>query len=295
MDHFITCLEQNMEDPYGFKETLTWGNPESEECKEFPDLCQKYADVLPFPGRGDVCDHQDPITGNTRNACKMAVRYGAVVDAEKTWSWKCMDLQLSPIKDKDGNGMVGCIITHRLVLCVCQDDYCTSDPLYAEYAAYGRPDMFPPNYDAIMAIDHGDVRRVVTVPGYESDSGCSEDEDEEVSSSEEEQSKESVSSSEEKEESSSSHEEEEEHESSSEEEEKEYSTQFNYMYAKSPFRAQRLMNESPMNHGGGGVSPYVELVLTYLVIGIVCLGIGVCIGVTLTNNVATQKKVHNDF
>eukprot|EP00483_Globobulimina_turgida_P010107 UN10126 len=156
MGTLITCFEQNDESPYGFKESLTWGNPESEECQTYPDLCQAY-NSEPYPGKGDVCDHTDPITGITRNACKMSVMFGEEINAEKTWSWKCTEISTCALKDANGIGMEGCLITDKRIMCCCQSDYCTNSTLYAQYAAFGRPDHWPINFTQLLAIDSGDV------------------------------------------------------------------------------------------------------------------------------------------
>eukprot|EP01084_Bolivina_argentea_P198873 340401_1 len=107
----------------------------------------------------------------------MSVMFGAVVDEEKTWAWKCTDLKTCAVLDETGNGTIGCQVSNKRIQCCCQEDYCTSDPWYEEYAKWGRPDHFPPNFTAILEIDHGDIPLVVVdVPGYESN-GTKTDED----------------------------------------------------------------------------------------------------------------------
>ena len=90
MGDMITCLEQNEENPYGFREKATFADPEWEGCQAEnnplgPALCARYSDAAwqrppPVkPGQGDVCDHEDPNVydddGNrlTRDACSMQV------------------------------------------------------------------------------------------------------------------------------------------------------------------------------------------------------------------------------
>eukprot|EP01083_Nonionella_stella_P228805 810588_1 len=76
MGELITCLEQNEEIPFGYKEKLTYLNPESTECQNNPELCRIYKEDEPYPSQGDVCDHEDPITHTIRDSCKFAVMFG---------------------------------------------------------------------------------------------------------------------------------------------------------------------------------------------------------------------------
>eukprot|EP01083_Nonionella_stella_P012202 34616_1 len=253
MGALITCLEQNKEDPYGFGESGTWGHANSTECQTYPELCRVYKEDDPFPGKGDVCDHTDPVTGNVRNACKMAVEYGAVVSDEKTWSWKCVDLTQCMVKDDDGVGTVGCKITQSRITCCCQEDFCTSAPLYAAYAAYGRADHFPVDFDSLCLIDPGDITLEWAHPGYNCD-------------------REALLS------------------GSSEEPGSQEATEEPGPDARSVFmrQAQDYEDISAMN---GMHTADILLIATYFIVGTLCLGVGVLVGTKWKSKVQKQQAM----
>ena len=179
MGNLVTCLEQNDENPYGYKEKFTYGDPtgESAVCQSNPELCARYQDSVydpDFAGTGDVCDHEDPLVhdenGNrlVRNVCKFSVMFLPAIDDEKSWAWKCARHEICPVKnmsayyfDKDmakvyGVGIMGCLVNDKRVMCCCQGDYCQSKPLYAEYARFGNPEYYPIDFQMLANIDPGD-------------------------------------------------------------------------------------------------------------------------------------------
>eukprot|EP01083_Nonionella_stella_P292036 993477_1 len=185
MGPYITCLEQNDEYPYGFKESATYGY--KGWCNQTdPDMvaltgydrdywCDVYSQPIPesrFGGRGDVCDHEDPETKIVRNTCKGAFMFLETPDDEKSWSWKCAEISgtACPIKSDYGIGMTGCLLNRKRAQCCCQTDFCQSHPIYAEYAAYARADHWPTDFDALLAIESGDDMCIVVdsnLPGTE--------------------------------------------------------------------------------------------------------------------------------
>eukprot|EP01084_Bolivina_argentea_P287216 492787_1 len=154
----ITCWEQNKQDPTGFTDEI-WGNPDCESLHD-PALCQAYTNPswdLPYRGKGDVCE-----TDNRNNPplpqdmCYFNVIFGTSINAEKTWSYKCWHSQLCPLKDANGNGIPGCLITGARITCCCNDeDYCNGQALFQKYAEWGNPELhsFPPDVTEILNLD----------------------------------------------------------------------------------------------------------------------------------------------
>eukprot|EP01083_Nonionella_stella_P083958 232232_1 len=177
LGNLITCLEQNDEDPYGYKEKLTYGNWDSETCAEYPELCDKYMDCEldpEFCGTGDVCDHDDPLVrdvdGNRliRDSCKMQTLFLPIVDPIKSWAWKCARHEICPVKnesafyyDQYGNklpaGTMGCKLSPKRAICCCQYDYCQKEDIYAQYAAFGREESYPPDLQKLVNLDPGNT------------------------------------------------------------------------------------------------------------------------------------------
>ena len=189
MGSLVTCLEQNDENPYGYKEKFTYGDPtgQSAVCLESPELCQRYQDKdfdPEFGGTGDVCDHEDPLVydenGNrlVRDVCKFVVMFLPEIDDEKSWAWKCARHEICPLQDpngfyydKEGNkvegeGIMGCLVNEKRVQCCCEGDYCQSKPLYAQYAKYGNPEYYPIDYQLLANIDPGDEYVEYELPDY---------------------------------------------------------------------------------------------------------------------------------
>mmetsp|Transcript_59411 Transcript_59411/g.94498 ORF Transcript_59411/g.94498 Transcript_59411/m.94498 type:complete len:275 (-) Transcript_59411:186-1010(-) len=163
MGDYITCWEQNMQDPEGFKDPEYYGDT----CIHQEDGgCDLYAQE-PNANNGDVCDHTDPKTGYIRNSCYFNVIFGPVVNVEKTWSYKCWDGSQCPLGDE----VMGCKVQRKRVTCCCNhDDYCNGDDLLAKFAEYGLPANYPgdpPDLDALCNLDFGDWTVVFDVEGYE--------------------------------------------------------------------------------------------------------------------------------
>eukprot|EP00485_Elphidium_margaritaceum_P009963 CAMPEP_0202688600 /NCGR_PEP_ID=MMETSP1385-20130828/4096_1 /ASSEMBLY_ACC=CAM_ASM_000861 /TAXON_ID=933848 /ORGANISM="Elphidium margaritaceum" /LENGTH=416 /DNA_ID=CAMNT_0049343615 /DNA_START=86 /DNA_END=1336 /DNA_ORIENTATION=+ len=167
---FITCFEQNNEVPAGFRDKL-WQNESSEVCVANPDLCSAYKNEGPYPGKGDVCDHTDAVTGLTRNACYFNTIFGETINEEKTWSYKCFEITTCPLKDDEGRPFLGCKVTPKRISCWCQTDFCNGGDFIADnLAKWGNPDNYPANFDEICAYDwsgEGIYVDFSEVPGYE--------------------------------------------------------------------------------------------------------------------------------
>eukprot|EP01084_Bolivina_argentea_P078119 141733_1 len=152
MAPYITCWENNNENPKGFTDPI-WINNSTEQCINFPQLCTQYQTQGPNPGKGDVCDHS--IQNQLPNMCYFNVVYLPQVDPEKSWTYKCWHDSLCPIKDLNGKGVTGCLITAKRISCCCNEaDYCNGQELFTRYAAWGRADHFPPNFTEIGTYNH---------------------------------------------------------------------------------------------------------------------------------------------
>eukprot|EP00486_Rosalina_sp_Unknown_P004247 CAMPEP_0201571000 /NCGR_PEP_ID=MMETSP0190_2-20130828/13540_1 /ASSEMBLY_ACC=CAM_ASM_000263 /TAXON_ID=37353 /ORGANISM="Rosalina sp." /LENGTH=330 /DNA_ID=CAMNT_0047995193 /DNA_START=214 /DNA_END=1203 /DNA_ORIENTATION=- len=163
MGEMITCYEQNDESYIGYKDKIY--SPEADkETGEVSEMClnedtviwcDRYVDEAYInAGRGDVCDHTDPTTYIRRNACYFNTIFGAEVNDEKTWSYKCWEISQCPLKDANGDGRIGCQVTRQRITCCCQDeDYCNGDDLIEIFATYGKPENYPPDYQELCDID----------------------------------------------------------------------------------------------------------------------------------------------
>jgi len=329
MGNLITCYEQNDQNYAGYKDKIYSDEPDKEtgEVSEMclneatKIMCDRYKDeAYPEPGKGDVCDHTDPRTGVTRNACYFNTIYGEEINDEKTWSYKCWEITQCPLKDEDGVGRVGCQVTNRRINCCCQEDYCNGGvgSLIEEFAAYGNPINYPTDYDSICKIDFSKwdwyVLFNVPIMGEEWNAACTYDPDnprptgedfdpanpngsygddvddgyDETADDETDDdgySEPEVQTTEASAGDDYSEPEEEEEETEGETIEEEYAA------AQAAFTqelAEQASKENEMVNMGD-----IVLIFSYFMIGIVCLGIGVFIGTKWKTSVMQQQMVKN--
>eukprot|EP01084_Bolivina_argentea_P044918 82665_1 len=175
MDPYITCFENNVERPIGFKESLTYLDNAWCNATNNSNLCSIYRNIDPYKGKGDVCDHTDSTTDIIRNACKMEITFGPNETTTKTWSWKCIELSTCTLKDSHGIARTGCKYTKKRINCCCNEyDYCNGDndtsigQFYRKLAAFGREDHFPIDFTKLLSIapDNVYVEIDSSVPGY---------------------------------------------------------------------------------------------------------------------------------
>eukprot|EP00486_Rosalina_sp_Unknown_P001533 CAMPEP_0201564100 /NCGR_PEP_ID=MMETSP0190_2-20130828/2037_1 /ASSEMBLY_ACC=CAM_ASM_000263 /TAXON_ID=37353 /ORGANISM="Rosalina sp." /LENGTH=391 /DNA_ID=CAMNT_0047979791 /DNA_START=136 /DNA_END=1311 /DNA_ORIENTATION=+ len=336
MGNMITCFEQNDENWAGYKDKIYSDEPDK-ETGEVSDMCtneatkifcDRYKDeAYPEPGKGDVCDHTDPRTGVTRNACYFNTIYGAEINEEKTWSYKCWEISQCPLKDENGVGIAGCQVTHRRINCCCQEDYCNGGEgsLIQEFAAFGRPDhygLYGPDLDAICAIDFSKydwyVKFIIPAWSDEKNEACSYDPknpgDGYSEPEEEEEGDDYSEPEEEKEEAgddySEPEEEEEEGNDYSEPESPETpeypeltdapadydeldTPEAQYTAAQAAFTEQLAEQASKQSEEMINMADIV-LIFSYFIIGIVCLGIGVFIGTKWKTSVMQQQMMIKD-
>jgi len=321
MGNMITCYEQNDENYAGYKDKIYSDEPDK-ETGEISEMCTNEATVIfcdrykdeayPEPGRGDVCDHTDPRTGVTRNACYFNTIYGDTINEEKTWSYKCWEITQCPLKDENGVGRVGCQVTNRRINCCCQEDYCNggADSIIEVFNDYGNPDNYPPDFDEICKIDFSKWDWYVwfNVPsmsdewnaactydpdnprptgpdydpynpdgGYGDDTGDDEDSEgdySEDSGSEDEATPAPTDAAEENDYS----------EPETPEEE--------YEAAQAAFTQELAAQASKQSNEMVNMADIV-LIFSYFIIGIVCLGIGVFIGTKWKTSVMQQQMIKN--
>eukprot|EP00483_Globobulimina_turgida_P000436 UN00436 len=161
MGDTITCWEQNKEDPEGYADPI-WSNQNSAECQsaDTAHLCDIYQTQGIYAGKGDVCEQDNRNNGAVQNMFYFNVIFGAAVNAEKTWSYKCWVGAFCPLKDANGAARPGCMIRGNRITCCCNDaDYCNGQELYRQYAEWGRDDSlhYPPDLVEILGYDTGDV------------------------------------------------------------------------------------------------------------------------------------------
>mmetsp|Transcript_14936 Transcript_14936/g.13412 ORF Transcript_14936/g.13412 Transcript_14936/m.13412 type:complete len:300 (+) Transcript_14936:28-927(+) len=137
MPPYYTCFEQNKYTFAGYRDPDYVDNP------EYPQYNQ-----------GDVCDHQDPNTGEFRNICRFQVHRDDCSnpdaqyqnykgdDCTSTWKWGCSHDSECP--DGWEQSSDGCVEVNNgaMIVCCCRGDFC-NDEQYLQYSIQGftDPDM----------------------------------------------------------------------------------------------------------------------------------------------------------